>query len=136
MLTIASWRRTVRLTRLTSQAWLALVGFDIARLGGFARLHDRLRRCAVRACGLSVPVEVDEVIWAVEEACVWYVKRALCLQRSAIATRLLRRHGICAELVIGYRPLPFESHAWVEVDGRVVNDRQQYQKAFTVLERL
>ena len=33
-------------------------------------------------------------------------------------------------------PLPFESHAWVEVDGRVVNDRPQYQRAFTVLDRL
>jgi hypothetical protein len=53
-----------------------------------------------------------------------------------IATWLLRRQGIAAELVIGYRPLPFESHAWVEVDGRVVNDRSQYQRAFTVLHRL
>ena len=33
-----------------------------------------------------------------------------------------RRNGIAAQLVIGCRPLPFESHAWVEVDGRVVND--------------
>ncbi len=75
-------------------------------------------------------------MWAVDEACVWYVKRVACLQRSVIATWLLRRYGMQAELVIGYRPLPFESHAWVEVDGQVVNDRPQYQKFFTVLDRL
>jgi hypothetical protein len=60
----------------------------------------------------------------------------MCLQRSMVATWLLRRHGIAAKMVIGCRPLPFESHAWVEVDGCVVNDRPQYQRAFRVLERL
>lgn len=39
-------------------------------------------------------------------------------------------------MVIGCRPLPFESHAWVELDGRVVNDRQAYRTAFVVLDRL
>src|SRR5436309_2801754 len=60
----------------------------------------------------------------------------LSVQRSVGATGLLRRHGLQAELVIACRPLPFESHAWVEVNGRVANDRPQYQKFFTVLDRL
>ncbi len=84
----------------------------------------------------SNPIGARICIWAVDEACVWYVKRAPCLQRSAVATRLLRRHGVPAELVIGYRPIPFESHAWVEVGGQIVNDRPQYKKFFAVLERL
>ncbi len=67
---------------------------------------------------------------------MWYVKRAACLQRSVVATWMLRRHGIAAEMVIGCRPLPFESHAWVEVEGRVVNDLPQYQRAFIVLNRV
>jgi hypothetical protein len=119
---------------LVVQAWLALAAFDVALLAGFARAHDRVRRCQVRR--VSHRPTVDDVVWAVDEACVWYVKRAACLQRSAVATWLLRRNGVPAELVIGYRPVPFESHAWVEVDGRVVNDRSQYQKAFSVLDRL
>ena len=45
-------------------------------------------------------------------------------------------HGIAAQTVIGCRPLPFESHAWVEVEGQIVNDRPQYQRAFQVLDRL
>ena len=67
---------------------------------------------------------------------MWYVKRAACFQRSVVATWILRRHGHAASLVIGYRPIPFESHAWVEVDGLVVNDLPQYRKAFAVLDRL
>ena len=134
MLTWHTLRRACRLTMLTGQAWLALVAFDVALLAGFARVHDRVRRCRVRDC--SIPPPTPDVVWAVEEACVWYVKRTACLQRSVVAAWLLRRHGIRAELVIGYRPIPFESHAWVEVDGVVVNDRPQYKKVFSVLDRL
>jgi hypothetical protein len=49
-----------------------------------------------------------------------YWKPVLCLQRSICTARLLRKHGVNARLVIGYRPAPFFAHAWVEVDGRVV----------------
>lgn len=119
---------------LTMRAWLALAAFDIARHAGYARLCGWLKRRRPAPRRSRAPLE--QVIAAVDEACVWYVKRALCLQRSAVATWLLRRHGFGAEMVIGCRPLPFESHAWVEVDGRVVNDRPQYKTAFTVLDRL
>lgn len=125
----------LRLSALTARAWLGLAAFDLALLAGFARAHARVRACRVdtRRRGLFRP---EHIVWAVDEACVWYVKRAPCLQRSAVAACLLRRYGVRAELVIGYRALPFESHAWVEVEGQVVNDRPQYQKFFTVLERL
>jgi hypothetical protein len=57
-----------------------------------------------------------------------YWKPVLCLQRAVCTVRLLRRHGIVARLVIGYRPSPFFSHAWVEVGGRVVYGSPAYQK--------
>lgn len=129
-------RRACRLALLTGHAWLGLMAFDVARLAGFARVHDWVRRSRPSAQRRRSWATVDDLVWAVDEACVWYVKRAACLQRSVAATWLLRRHGFQAELVIGCRPLPFESHAWVEVDGRVVNDRPQYQRFFTVLDRL
>jgi len=126
--------RAIVLGALTMHAWLGLLVFDMTRLAGFARLCAWLRCRRVRS-RVSIASTAD-VVWSVDEACVWYVKRAACLQRSVVATWLLRRQGIAAEMVIGCRPLPFESHAWVEVDGRVVNDRPQYQRAFTVLDRL
>jgi hypothetical protein len=64
-----------------------------------------------------------------------YWKPVPCLQRSVCLLRLLRGNGVAARLVIGYRPVPFLSHAWVEVDGRVVNDSPAYQKLLHVLLR-
>lgn len=120
---------------LTLHAWWLLLVFDGARLAGFSHIHRRLRRAPTRAVR-SAAAAADDILWAVDEACVWYAKRVACLQRSAVATWLLRRHGIAATLVIGYRPIPFDSHAWVEVDGRVVNDRPEYPRYYTVLERV
>jgi len=66
----------------------------------------------------------------------FYWKPIRCLQRSIVTARLMRRHGIPAEVVIGYRPVPFFSHAWVEVGGRAANDSPSYQMRLQVLERL
>jgi len=133
-MTASRIRESCRLTLFTIEAWIGLAAFDLLRAAGFSRLHGWLRRLRVR--GAARPIAHTDLVWAVDEACVWYVRRALCLQRSVVATWLLRRHGVPATLVIGCRSLPFESHAWVEVDGVVVNDRPQYPRVFTVLDRV
>lgn len=73
---------------------------------------------------------------AVRSVAPFYWKPVWCLQRSIVTARLMRRRGIRAEVVIGYRPAPFFSHAWVEVAGRVVNDSPMYRMRLQVLERL
>lgn len=120
---------------LSIEAWAGLLLFDLLSCGGFPFVHafTRARRVARRS---AAPEATARVCRAVEEACIWYVKRAYCLQRSSVATWMLRRRGVPAQLVIGYRPVPVDSHAWVEVAGQVVNDRPQYQKFFRVLDRL
>ncbi len=125
--------RAVRLSRVTVHAWLLLAVFDLIRPLGFGWIRELLRRRRVSPRFL-MPAAL--VVWTVEEACVWYFKRAYCLQRSAVTTWLLRAYGVDAEMVIGIRPLPFESHAWVEVAGQVVNDRPQYQRVFKVIDRI
>jgi hypothetical protein len=67
---------------------------------------------------------------AVEQASVWYPKKTLCLQRSAVTTCILRSHGIAARMMIGIRPMPFLAHAWVEVNGSVVNDWRAVAKFY------
>jgi hypothetical protein len=120
---------------LVFEAWIGLFVYDMTAAFGFGAVHALVRRCPM-ARRTPNDGTVARVCRVVEEACVWYVKRAYCLQRSAVATCLLRRSGVPAQLVIGYRPIPVDSHAWVEVDGQVVNDRPQYQKFFRVLDRL
>ncbi len=64
-----------------------------------------------------------------------YWKQALCLQRSAATACLLKRYGVPAQMVIGARQIPFKAHAWVEVDGRVVNDKLYMPEIYAVLDR-
>jgi len=78
------------------------------RLGGFARVHEAVRREKVIAKP-NVHGRDHELSHAVDLACVFYFKPVLCLQRSAALALLLRRHGIEAEMVIGAQLLPFLS---------------------------
>jgi hypothetical protein len=124
-----------RVAATVAEALTALLLFDLLARRGFQRTYafTRKRRVATREPSADA---VSRVCWSVDEACVWYWKKAFCLQRSSVTTWLLRRRGVPAELIIGFRPVPIDSHAWVEVAGRVVNDRPQYQKFFRVLDRL
>jgi hypothetical protein len=133
--TVAGIRSAVRTLTTIAEAYAALLLFDLLALRGFQRTYTytRGRRVSSRQPDTGT---IAHVCWCVEEACVWYWKRAFCLQRSAVATWLLRRRGVAAELVIGFRPVPIDSHAWVEVAGQVVNDRPQYQIHFRVLDRM
>lgn len=120
---------------LFGKAYFGLVRLerDLAQRN-FAALHDRVRRTPVRAG--TVPADaMIRVCSAVDHACIWYWKQVQCLQRSAVTTCLLRRYGIPAQLVIGAKQMPFRAHAWVEVDGRVVNDKPDRVAMYSVLER-
>jgi hypothetical protein len=101
-------------------------------LRGFGSIQQRLKRQrpAEKAAGPELQKAICD---AVLLATCFYWKPVLCLQRSVCAVRLLRKYGAAAKLVIGYRPAPFFSHAWVEVDGRLVNGPAGYQSRMHVL---
>jgi hypothetical protein len=73
---------------------------------------------------------IGQICSSVQRACVWYPKQALCLQRSAVTTCLLRIYGTASQMVVGVRPLPFLAHAWVEVDSSIVNDWAGVKKLY------
>jgi hypothetical protein len=120
---------------LVLKAYLKLVHFDLylAR-GNFAALYDKVRNYPV---GVQAPTSggIQEICSAVDMACIWYWKEALCLQRSAATACLLKKHGVPAQVVIGAQQMPFKAHAWVEVDGRVVNDKSYTPEMYAVLDR-
>ncbi len=122
---------------LTLGAFIELLGYDLAHARkGFPGVYESVRKARRHRSATESPEIVTRVCNAVESAACFYWKPVLCLQRAAAITRLLRRHGVAAELVIGYRPSPFLSHAWVEVDGRIVNDSPVYQERLLVLDRV
>jgi hypothetical protein len=123
------------MSSLGLQAYLELIRFDLYLAHhNFSTMYDRVRNYPV-ACALASPDAVERICSAMDMACIWYWKEALCLQRSAATACLLKRHGIAAQMVIGVQPLPFKAHAWVEVGGLVVNDKPYTSEMYAVLDR-
>jgi hypothetical protein len=111
---------------------LCLESFLVRR--NFAALYDHVRRQRARA-HRDTKFTMEQLCQAIDLACIWYWKQVLCLQRSAATVSLLRNYGIEAQLVIGAQLKPFQAHAWVEVDGRVVNDNSYTKELYAVLDR-
>jgi hypothetical protein len=120
---------------LVLKAYLKLIHFDLylAR-GNFAALYDKVRNYPTRRQAPATDA-VQPICAAVDMACIWYWKEALCLQRSAATACLLKKYGVPAQMVIGVQQMPFKAHAWVEVDGRVVNDKPYTPEMYAVLDR-
>ena len=120
---------------LVLQGYLRLIQFDsyLAR-GDFEALYNKVRNFPIGKKPTLLN-SVERVCSAVDMACIWYWKEALCLQRSAATACLLKRHGVPAQLVIGAQQMPFKAHAWVEVDGCVVNDKPYTPEMYAVLDR-
>jgi hypothetical protein len=125
--------RTAKYTWLVARALFELARFDAAlKLRGFGYIQRQLHRQSP-AGQTSDPEKESAICDAVLLATCLYWRPVLCLQRSVCAVRLLRSCGVGAKVVIGYRPAPFFSHAWVEVDGRVVNGSSAYKTRLRVL---
>jgi len=120
---------------LIAKALGELAVFDLMGYGrSFVRLHSNIRNRMV-ADRTPPPNIIDRVCFAVNNACVWYPKRVLCLQRATVITRLLRTYGVSAQMVLGAQRLPFKAHAWVEVNGHPINERQNVREIFGIWER-
>lgn len=108
--------------------------------------HDLFVRIAtfetllLRIKSIPLPIKsqpddpTDIVCECLSVACGLYPVRTLCLKRSYVLVRMLRRRGVPAMIVIGVQTLPFKAHAWVTVEGRVVDDMLATREHFTVLE--
>jgi hypothetical protein len=117
------------------QAYWGLLSFEYPLFRkDFSALYERVRMTpvATRRDNAVVPAPITQ---AVDLAAVLYFKQILCLQRSAATACLLRKHGFPAELVVGVQHVPFLAHAWVELDGSVVNDKPYMTDIYSVLTR-
>jgi hypothetical protein len=75
---------------------------------------------------------VARAVWLVG-AMSRHVVRVPCLSRSVALARMLARRNVSSEIRIGVRTREdrLEAHAWVEVDGRAVNDREDIVRSYT-----
>jgi len=126
--------RAERRAALAALTALAVAVRALSR-GGLAGAERRLaamprllpRRCAVSPARLAVLVR----------AVAKQVPRAECLAQSLVLGRLIVELGHRSVTVrIGVRPgeASLAAHAWVEVDGAVVNDAADVAARFPVIE--
>ncbi len=113
-------------------ALLVVRGWLKAR--GFGPTVARWRRLGERAAGPGLaPDEVERAAYHVAVAAAFFPGRAVCLEQSLALYVLLRRRGVPAELRLGVQVYPFYAHAWVELDGRPVNEDQETVEKFRLL---
>lgn len=120
---------------LVLRAYLWLIYFDLfLALGNFSALYTRVHAFPIGQ-HVGFPHSTEKICAAIDMASIWYWKQSLCLQRSAATACLLRRCGVPAQMIIGAQQTPFKAHAWVEVDGRVVNDKPYMREIYAVLDQ-
>jgi hypothetical protein len=124
------------MTRYVIESWLLLLYFELVmRFRDFSTLCRTVRKHPTHDAVVVRQISAEQLCHAVDLACVFYFKRVLCLQRSAATTIFLRRYGWKAEMIIGAQVLPFRSHAWVEIDGAVANDKPYVRDIYQALDR-
>ncbi|HEY2964349.1 MAG TPA: lasso peptide biosynthesis B2 protein [Pyrinomonadaceae bacterium] len=130
--------------RETLIAFLGLFSFDLLlRFRGFEALIKKVESWptaaappTAAAAATSDTETCRRICAMVNRAQVYYPKKAMCLQHSAVVTCLLRRKGVSAQMVLAAQEFPPKGHAWVEVDGTVVNDFRQVKTRYRQLRRI
>lgn len=116
---------------------LSLVGLTL-RVFGFQRVVQRAR-VPILTHGQMPDVENLRrgryYARKIDAAARRHVLPARCLHRSLVLHQWLRQEGVPSELRIGVRKDAgaFRAHAWVEIDGQVVNDTGVAVAPFTAL---
>ncbi len=105
------------------------------RIRGLARTLHWIGR---RAGGVPSQAPVDSgVVLSVERqvamAGALYPGRALCLEQSLVLYYILRSKGVPVVYRQGIQAHPFAAHAWIEYEGRPINDIREHTQWFTTL---
>ena len=123
--------------RETLSAFVGLLAFDLLlKVGGFKKLIRKVERWPTAEPRTTDPVLCRRVRGMVDRAQMYYPKKAMCLQHSAVVTCLLRRRGVPAEMVLAAQDFPPKAHAWAEVAGEIVNDKSSVRSEYRVLKRI
>jgi len=117
------------------RAMFVLFFYDaLSAICRFETVYSKVKRWKVARRTVNSDT-IDRVLGAVNYACICYPKQVLCLQRSFVSTYLLRKNGVAAQMVLGAQKIPFKAHAWVEIDGRAINERSNVQATYAVWDR-
>jgi len=134
------------LAALTAREWALLVGAVVAVPVSLVLLRSLGYQRTIRLGKRLSPEPSAHADTArrgqVTNRLVWVVDRRLhlpttCLSRSLALWYLLRVQGVDSTIRIGVRAggRPLDAHAWVELDGVVLNDLDDVGVRFSTIER-
>jgi hypothetical protein len=122
----------------SSLVYLNIVNF-LLTLFRYQDLYNFLKNRIPLKEGLPQDIFIPQAIKmaeVVELAARRRLVNATCLRRSLVLWFLLRREGIDSNLRFGVRKAGTEimGHAWVEIEGSVINDDESVTKQFTPMD--
>ena len=123
--------------RETFSAFLGLLAFDLLlKFAGFQSLVKKVEQWPTAEPRTTDREVCRRVRGMVDRAQMYYPKKAMCLQHSAVVTCLLRRRGVPAQMVLAAQEFPPKAHAWTEVMNQVVSDSPSVKTKYRELRRL
>lgn len=123
--------------RETLTGFIGLLAFDLLlKFRGFQSLINKVEHWPTAEPRTTDLDTCRRVRAMVDRAQMYYPKKAMCLQHSAVVTCLLRRRGVPAEMILAAQEFPPKGHAWVEVAGTVVNENQNVQTRYLRLRQV
>ena len=145
---LETWRRFRNLSAhsrgLVLEAAVALtatwIGLRVVGFGRWRRALDWLVPGTVKRASAGDPVALGSALAVArfeQSAARHLFLRTNCLEQSLVLCWLLQKRGIAAVLRIGARKEQgrFEAHAWVELEGTVLNDAQEQHRHFAPFDR-
>lgn len=125
------------LKRETMMAFTELAKADaVLKFSGFEALVSKVEEFPTAEPRTTDREICRRVRAMVDRAQIYYPKKAMCLQHSSVVSCLLRQRGVPAEMVMGAQEFSGEGHAWVEVEGEVVNDSPTVKTKYRELRRV
>jgi len=117
--------------------WIGLRAVGYSR---WRRALDWLVRGTVKRASAGDPVALGSALAVArfeQSAARHLFLRTNCLEQSLVLCWLLQKRGIPSVLRIGARKDEgrFEAHAWVEVEGAVLNDALEQHRHFAPFDR-
>ncbi len=105
------------------------------RLFGFKRVRAQLEKWTPLLPAVApavTPTQATAIAGMVNLAARRSLYKANCLKRSLLLWWILRRYHLDSQLRIGVRKggTGLEAHAWVDLDGVVINDRLGFISTF------
>jgi hypothetical protein len=131
------------MSRFPVYPYIALIrSRQLLKSGGWRALIDALppKPSEKSSPGSAATSEgaIDPGVQAIADRCARAARqlplRTMCLERSFGTCSTLRRYGMPALFCVGVsRNPPMRFHAWVEMDGQVLNDAQSVRNDFRIM---